>query len=340
VDDAANLGTDYLVVLQSGFANNQAQIYKATGGCNLYAQVGAAPVTIFTDGMDVTFPLSLLTNIAGTGVSGPATTGPWNFKVTTDFFIGNGPNGGRNFSGLVDTMPNVGLAPVPTASAPLPIGPPSGIVSWWPGDGNFTDIVAGSNGTPVGGVTFAPSEVGQAFNFNGVDGAVTAPHNSNQNTGNQIAIEAWVYPRTSGHGRPILQKRSAANVGGYTFETTDTTNGPGPSNGLQFVIWINGTQNLLQTPANALTIGTWQHVAATFDGATMKIYVNGVASASLPVAGTIDPVLNPIVIGQNVATTTYDWDGLIDEVSLYNRALTAAEIQAIFNAGSAGKLKP
>jgi hypothetical protein len=84
IDDMANLGTDYLVEVQSGFANNQAQIFKATGGCNKFAQVGTAPVTIFTDGMDVTFPLSLLTNTPTNGVSGPATSGPWNFKLGCD----------------------------------------------------------------------------------------------------------------------------------------------------------------------------------------------------------------------------------------------------------------
>ena len=169
---------------------------------------------------------------------------------------------------------------------PVCVPPPSGMVSWWPGDGNANDIIDGNNGTLVGGVTFAPGEVGQAFDFN--NGEVDVPHNSNQNTGSQITIDAWVFPRSSGHGRPIAQKRSSGNVGGYTFETT---NSPfAPDNGLQFAIWIGGIPKLLQTPANVLTIGAWQHVAATYDGTAMRIYVNGVEKANTPVSGVIDAV--------------------------------------------------
>jgi len=110
-DDAAVLGTDYLVVLRSGFAQNQAQIYKATGGCNAFQALGTAPVTIVTDGMNVTFPLSLLNNTASATTSGPATTGPWSFKVTTDTNIGQ-----NEFSGVQDTMPDVGFADSTTAA--------------------------------------------------------------------------------------------------------------------------------------------------------------------------------------------------------------------------------
>jgi hypothetical protein len=218
------------------------------------------------------------------------------------------------------------------------VPPPTGLVSWWPGDGNANDISGGNNGILSNGTTFATGEVGQAFSFDGVDDQVVVPHNANQNTGSQITIDAWVKPTSSGHPRPILQKRSSANVGGYTFETT---NSPfDPVNGLQFGIWIGGTLRLLQTPANVLTNSTWQHVAATYDGTVMKIYVNGVEQASLAQTGAIDAVTDPIVIGRNVVVPADAWDGLIDEIELLNRALSSNEVAAIFNAGSAGKCKP
>ncbi len=218
--------------------------------------------------------------------------------------------------------------------APLP----DGIVSWWPGEGDASDIIDDNTGTLVGGVLFADGMVGQAFSFNGTDGRVEVPHNPNQNTGSQITIEAWVNPRSSGHGRTIVQKRSPSNVGGYVFETTHSPFAP--DNGLQFVIMINGTYRSLQAPANVLAIGTWQHVAATYDGTTMKIYVNGVERASLSVSGVIDAVTDPLVMGRNVVNPSIAWDGLIDEVSLYDRALSAEEIQAIVDADTAGKCPP
>jgi Concanavalin A-like lectin/glucanases superfamily/Fibronectin type III domain len=220
------------------------------------------------------------------------------------------------------------------------IAPPSGLVGWWPGDGNANDIIGGNNGVLHGGVTFGPGEVGQAFSFNGTNGEVVVPHNPNQNTGGQITIDAWVYPTSAGHGRTIFQKRSPSNVGGYVFETTGSPFGP--DNGLQFGVWIAGTLRGFQTPANILFAGSWQHVAATFNGTAMKVYVNGIERASnTSASGVIDPVTDPVVIGLNVVyPVSHAWDGFIDEVELYNRALAGSEIQAIFNAGSAGKCKP
>jgi hypothetical protein len=219
---------------------------------------------------------------------------------------------------------------------------PDGIVSWWPAEGDATDILGdgSTNGTLVGGVTFADGMVGQAFLFDGTDGRVEVPHNPNQNTGSQITIEAWVNPSTSTHGRTIVQKRSVSNVGGYVLETL----GPpqGPDNALQFVIMIGGIYWGLHSPGNVLANDTWQHVAATYDGAAMKIYVNGVEVASASASGAIDAVTDPLVMGRNVVVPEpqYAWNGLIDEVSLYARALAPEEIQAIVVAGSAGKCQP
>ena len=262
--------------------------------------------------------------------------------------IQNGPASSSNFDGVIDEL-QIWNRPLTAAEVSgifntvgefQPAARPAGLVSWWPAEGSYTDIISGNNGTPSGGMGFAPGEVDQAFSFSGGSAEITVADNANLDVG-QITIEAWVKPTTSGHGRPIVQKRSSANVGGYTFETTDTSDGPGPANGLQFAIWISGTQYLLQTPANALTINAWQHVAATYDGSTMSIYVNGVLQASQAVPGSIDTdAADSLVMGLNVTNASYDWNGFTDEVSLYNRALTSAEIQSIVNAGGAGKAKP
>ena len=110
-NDSAVMGSDYLVVLDSGFNNNQARIYKATGGLNQFAVLGTATVAVSTNGMDVTFPLSMLVNTVSSNTSGPATSGPWNFKVTDDSNIGT-----NAFTGALDYMPNLGLAPGTTAA--------------------------------------------------------------------------------------------------------------------------------------------------------------------------------------------------------------------------------
>src|SRR6266542_1224121 len=223
-------------------------------------------------------------------------------------------------------------------SQPQCIQSPSGLVSWWKGDGTANDSQDSNNGTTQNGTTFAVGKVGQAFSFDGVDDQVLVPHNANQNTGSQITIDAWVNPSSSGHGRTILQKRSPSNVGGYVLETLGQPFGS--DNGLQFVIMIGGTYYTCATTNSVLTLNTWQHVAATYDGSAMRIFVNGVEQASATVSGAIDAVTDPSVIGRNVVVPADTWQGLIDEVDLFNRALSPAEIQAIYNAGSAGKCAP
>jgi uncharacterized repeat protein (TIGR01451 family)/CSLREA domain-containing protein len=215
---------------------------------------------------------------------------------------------------------------------------PAGLVNWYRAEENALDFADGNHGSLMNGATFAAGKVGQAFSFDGVDDQVLIPDNANQNPGSNFTVEAWVNPSSSGHGRPIAQKR-AGQVGGYTFETTHA---PYASNdGLQFIVWIGGVQQpFLQTPAGVLTNNVWQHVAATYNGTALRIYVNGVERASTPASGAINITNDPVVIGRNVVIPSFAWHGAIDEVSFYNRALPQAELQTIVAAGSVGKSPP
>ena len=207
-----------------------------------------------------------------------------------------------------------------------------GPVSWWRAEDDALDSAGQNHGTLLDeGTLFAPGHEGQAFSFDGVDDAVVVPHNPNLNVGPGVTIAAWVQATSMGHGRPIAQKRSAGNVGGYTFETTHAPDGP--DNGLQWGLWFPGAMVLLQTPANVLRTGVWQHVAATFDGATMRIFVDGAEVSSEPVSGTVEPTGDPFVIGRNVVLPGVAWHGLLDEIRFYNRALSADEIAALSGSG-------
>ncbi|HVE56299.1 MAG TPA: LamG-like jellyroll fold domain-containing protein, partial [Pyrinomonadaceae bacterium] len=213
---------------------------------------------------------------------------------------------------------------------------PNNLTAWYPGDGNPNDIQGGNNATLENGATYGNGKVGQGFQFDGTDDQITIPHNANQNGGTNLTLEAWINPTTLLHGGTIIQKRTSGNIGGYVFETTQPpTSAP---NGLHFVIMIGGTYQILN-PANVLTTNTWQHVVATYDGAFMRIYVNGVEVGSRAQTGAIDNSTAPVVIGRNVVNPSLAFQGGIDEPALYNRALSAAEIRDQFYAGSGGKYK-
>jgi hypothetical protein len=221
----------------------------------------------------------------------------------------------------------------------LCVPPPPDMVSWWPGDGNANDIQDGNNGTLQGGATFAPGKVGEAFSFASNTDKVLVPHNTNQNTGAQITLDAWVLIPNSFSDSvvtvPEIISKHTPNVNdGYRFELSNSP----PRNAFNgLFIEITTTNGFFDLEVdNVITPGTWQHLAATYDGTTIRLFVNGVEVGNTPASGSIVPVTGDLTIGANNQSSSR----VIDEVELFNRALSATEIGSIYAAGSAGKCKP
>ena len=229
--------------------------------------------------------------------------------------------------------------------------PPSGLVAWWPGNGNANDIIGGNNGTLVGGVTFASGEVQQAFSFSG--GSVVVPNQSAIDITGDLTIEAWVSPASAARGYIVLKGNGNDFVNAYSLRY-----GAGDDQSLLLSVadGPTGTQaSYFLSPTGVVPIGTFSHIAVTIQGTTVQFYVNGIAVGGQYLEGvgsssqeTISPATQltatrssdqgSFTIGSG-NTSPLPFAGLIDEVSLYNRALSASEIQAIFNAGTAGKCK-
>jgi Concanavalin A-like lectin/glucanases superfamily/Abnormal spindle-like microcephaly-assoc'd, ASPM-SPD-2-Hydin len=228
-----------------------------------------------------------------------------------------------------------------TACSPAP----SGITAWWPGDGNADDIIGGNNGTLVGGVTFAPGEVGEAFSFDGTSGYVNVPSSSALQPQSAISVAAWVNPTSFSdpNGSAIVAKYDSAGQSWALVAFQNTGQ-------LEWGVYGSSQYFAMVTGVN-LTVGPgWQHVAATFDTATqaVAVYINGVqvpiSCRSGYTCGTVTSIYQssaPVQIGAYTGGNgiTGFWDGLIDEVQIYDVALSAAQVQAIYNAGSAGNCK-
>jgi hypothetical protein len=233
----------------------------------------------------------------------------------------------------------------PVTRAQTCVEPPEGLVSWYPGDGDTTDIADENNGTLQGGATFAPGMVGQAFSLDGIDDSVEVPHNTNLNLQQALTIEAW-----------IMKQGDCTNNCLIVMKQNDTTTpccdsfryglllfgAVGDFPGHVSLSFNTGVWEDVVVSQTVLEDHVWYHVAGTYDGSTAKIYVNGVLDNSVPKTGTIlASTAGPLFIGQNVAGfgSVEFFNGFIDEVSLYNRALSDTEIQAIVNTGHAGKCK-
>jgi uncharacterized repeat protein (TIGR01451 family) len=213
------------------------------------------------------------------------------------------------------------------------VPPPPDLVSWWPGDGNANDIGDGNDGTPQNGATFAPGMVGQAFSFDGVDDVVVVPDspNLNFNPASPITVDLWAFRTGTSPVMHLVGKRSGCAGGLFNYQMALNTNS---GQGLQFGSGF-GPGNEVATGID-LPLNTWTHLVGTFDGSLFQFYINGQLVATS--AGTLGPTTTaPFVIGGSGDCARFA--GLIDEVEIYNRALSSSEIQAIYNAGSAGKCK-
>ena len=233
--------------------------------------------------------------------------------------------------------------PTPTATAtdtptpsPTCVPPPAGMVSWWPGDGNPNDIQGGNNGTFVA-ATYAAGEVSQAFSFDGVNDLVDVPDAATLHL-QTFTIDAWVNPTDLTQDRAILIK-AALGTGGNDFAYGLRVLSGGQAEG-RITDAAGAFASVVST--SALSTNLFQHIALTYDGTALKLYVNGVLNGTT--ATTLTPVVNarPVTIGawQSVsAGEIQHWAGLIDEVEIFSRALTATEVGNIYNAGTAGKCK-
>ena len=175
----------------------------------------------------------------------------------------------------------------------------------------------GNNGTINNATWSTAGEYGNALSFNGTSSLVTIPNSASLQLSSGMTLEAWVKASTvSAAWRDVLYK---ANDDFYLEATS--SNGSLPDAGL-----IAGGSYADAFGTAKLTANTWAFLTETYDGSTLKFYVNGTLVASTPHTGAIQTSTSPLQIGGDGLYGQY-FAGLIDNVRVYNVALTAAQIQ-------------
>lgn len=241
---------------------------------------------------------------------------------------------------LLTLLPALLVRPVEAADCVLQ---PPGLINFWPAENSARDRVGTSHGTLQNGATFADGLVGRAFSFDGVDDYVSVPDSAARNFGTgDFAIEFWC--RSSTGDRRMQPVSLDPNYGvsnlDFDFNDPDTVIGRGKV-GL-WVFWNGGgAKNLTAGATGAYTDGNWHHFALTRTGTTLTLYVDGAVADSTITGEAIDASTGA-AIGAATSGMAYSqpWQGLVDEVSIYNRSISAADVAAIHAAGSAGKCAP
>lgn len=142
-------------------------------------------------------------------------------------------------------------------------------------------------------------------------------------SGSALSFEGWIKPSSFKSAFPYISSVMGTEVSDSNSALLRLGDGNLANNKLQFVISINNAQQKLASNT-ALNANTWYHVAATYDGATMKIYINGVLDASRTQTGSINSS-GPFNIGYSY-NTSRNFNGRVDEVRVWKRALSQTEI--------------
>lgn len=284
----------------------------------LTAALGTAPLTYAVG--SGTLPPGLTLSSSGLISGSPTTGGTYLFGLRVSDAVGRSRE--QSFSLTVRA----------------PVVPASGTVAWWRGENNGQDSIGTNHGT-VNGATFTTGKVGQAFNFNGTNTHVLVPNSATLQPQN-LTVDAWVYPRSVGafndlYGGVIFTKDAGSVPGASTSVGLF-----GPGNGGRFtaaVLFTDATSLNLQS-TSTYAFNQWYHVALIWNGSVLNLYVNGSVAASAVVSypKTISYTSDNAAIGRH-SFAARSSDAIVDEVSVNNRALSAAEVAALYNAGAAGR---
>lgn len=281
------------------------------------------------------------TNLAGTSATftlAAGGTGPFNYQwryngvdVTNSLRISGAQsptltlaNVQTNDIGNYTCVITGALGSVPTSDAWLAVVdgvvPPAGLVDWWPAEDNANDLTGPHNGVPVGAVTYVSGKAGRAFHF---DGATTRINLGALSIPPPWTASFWV-------NRQNTPMNSAALLGDANYSLKlEQFNGTHQVGISRFGVADDSFGYV--APA-----GTWVHLVFVGTGTNTLLYTNGVLRSSLPVSIP----LPRSYLGADLVRDSVDADhllGELDEVALFNRVLSNAEIAALYLAGNTGQ---
>lgn len=185
----------------------------------------------------------------------------------------------------------------------------------------------GNNGTLSQATWYASGKFGSALSFNGTSAYASVPDSSSLDLTNRMTLQAWVRPTASSGWRTVMLKENSSELiyGMYARESSNKPSG-----------WIRTTtttgSSLSAGATPSLPLNAWSHMTTTYDGSNLRLYINGTLRATRAVTGNMPVSSNPLKFGGNAIWGEY-FAGQLDNIRIYNRALTAAEIQTDMNIG-------
>jgi len=216
--------------------------------------------------------------------------------------------------------------------------PSTNMVSWWTGDAGKQDLYGVNNPSAVNAVSIVPAKVSNGFMF-GTKGYIDIPFSSSL-ANQKFTLAAWVRPEGPGPNND----QYGSTITGQDFDSDHALKLSWRATDDRFLFVFGSLSSEIVLSNDTFPAGTFYFVAATYDGDTFRLYVNGVLEGSQVETKEITYQSSNWEIGSSDAYFRASgqprtWNGVLDEVQVYKVALAAPSIQAIYKAGSAGECK-
>jgi hypothetical protein len=250
----------------------------------------------------------------GNSILAPPYAITWNSTTTSD--------GVHTLSALaIDLAGNTSEASVTVTVSNRPPAPAGLVAAYGFNEASglaVTDASGQGNGGTISGATRTTAgKFGGALSFNGFSAWVTVNDAASLDLTTGMTIEAWVKPSLLTGWRSVVTKEAP---GGLAYALYSGNNASRPAG------YVHTTSDIEATGTTAMVANVWTHLAVTYDGTTLRMFVNGVQVRTQSASGAAITTAGALRIGGNSAWGEY-FKGLIDEVRIYNRALTVNEIQ-------------
>jgi len=200
----------------------------------------------------------------------------------------------------------------------------NGLVAYYPFDGNANDASGnGNHGIDNGGVSYISGAKGLAANFDGVNDYISIPHHSIFNLGTSFTLSVWVNISSGAYDAiRIIDKATGGTCNGWNFDTHDSSQ-PGFRMRMDSSCpWINSQ--------SAFSADSWHHLLVTVDNLQATFYLDGMVDGSGRISTPPSNTLDLYIGSAHPSTNDSMFKGQLDEIRMYNRALTPTEIQQLY----------
>jgi len=218
----------------------------------------------------------------------------------------------------------------PASTLPAARTAEEGLVAYYPFHGQANDASGHHNDAAVSGPVLTTNRFGQAndaYLFDGIDDFMSVADNASLDIRDHITLAAWIFPKVR-KSEKIMVKGEALHG------NTAAPFGLSLSGSGDIIFSLRPDLQFTQLRRHGYSLNQWLFIVGTYDGSTMKLYIDGSLANTQSITGLLNSNDDALLIGTRLKLRSDTFNGKIDDIRIYNRALSAREVQTLYAAGN------